>query len=418
MEDRPLSQSLATVADSPSTIGPLGEDFSAFISDPYVIYRQARHQTPAEFVFLPGGVVPGFNEPLRAWALMNYADVYGALRDHETFSSAWDQFERRWIFPQLVLIMDDPPRHTRFRRLVNKAFTLRRIEALEPWIASVANELLDEMGTGEIEVTQPYTIPLPIKVIARLLGVAGEDYSTFKRWSDSFISSVVSIPLEERLQDTQEMAAHFGQIASARRAQGAEDLITALVEAEVEGESLQDWEILSFCILLLVAGNETTTHLVGNMLGILADRPDLWQRLRKDRSLVDSVIEETLRYESPIQVLHRVTKRDVVVSGVTIPQNEIVSVFFGAANRDPKEFPHPDEFRLDRDLRNHVAFGMGIHYCLGAPLARAEAKITLNAFLDRFPVLTRGTAPAVRQTTSPLVFGFQQLPLVLNKGGK
>jgi len=158
--------------------------------------------------------------------------------------------------------------------------------------------------------------------------------------------------------------------------------------------------------LLLIAGNEATTNLVGNILNVLVDKPDLWQQLREDRSLVEPVIEETLRYESPVWVLLRTTNREVTVSGVTIPQGDMVGTFYGATNRDPKEFPNPDEFRLDRDLRNHVAFGMGIHYCLGAPLARVEAKITLNTFLDRFPAITRGSAPPVRQTASPssLVF--------------
>ena len=210
-----------------------------------------------------------------------------------------------------------------------------------------------------------------------------------------------------------EMVAYFGQMAATRRAHGADDLITALVEAEVAGESLEDWEVLGFCILLLIAGNETTTNLISNLLNILVERPALWQQLREERSLIETVIEETLRYESPVQRLFRVTTREVAVSGVQIPQGANITIFYGAANRDPSAFPQPDEFRLDRDLRNHVAFGMGIHYCLGAPLARAETRITLNAFLDRFPVLTRGDAPAVRQTASHLVFGFSHLPLVL-----
>jgi cytochrome P450 len=221
------------------------------------------------------------------------------------------------------------------------------------------------------------------------------------------------MPPEERAKSNQEMMAYFGRMATARRAHGAADLITALVEAEVEGESLEDWEILGFCMLLLVAGNETTTNLIGNMLNILVDRPALWQQLRTDRSLVETVIEETLRYESPVQRLPRQTSREVEVSGVRIPEGANVSIFYGAANRDPAAFPHPDEFRVDRDLRNHVAFGAGIHYCLGALLARAEASITLNTFLDRFSVLRRGSAPAVRQTASHGVYGFQQLPLVL-----
>jgi cytochrome P450 len=344
---------------------------------------------------------------------MKYADVYGALRDHETFSSANNPLVGK-AFPPLVLILDDPPRHTRFRRLVNKAFTLKRIEALTPWITSVASELLDGAGPGELDIVQRYTIPLPVKVIARLLGIPGEDYETFKGWSDAFLS-LVSMDNTARMRSIQEMVGYFGKIAAARRAKGAEDLITALVEAEVEGEKLEEWEMLGFCMLLLIAGNETTTNLIGNILNLLAARPELWEQLRTDRALVETVIEETLRYESPVQRLSRMTTRDVEVSGVRIPKGDLVTVYFGAANRDPTEFPNPGEFRLDRDLRNHVAFGMGIHYCLGAPLARAETKATLNAFLDRFSAIKPGAAPAVRQTMTPVVFGFQQLPLVLKR---
>jgi len=406
--------------DTPAALSleELRSGLATFLTDPYPTYREMRDQSPTLMEFVPGGIVPGLDEPIKAWALMKYDDVYSALRDHETFSSARNPFVEKGFFPQLVLIMDDPPRHTRFRRLVNKAFTLKRVEALEPWIKTIANELLDEIGAGETDIVQSYTIPLPVKIIARLMGIPGDDYSTFKRWSDTFISSLISISLEERMRNTMEMAEYFGKIAAARRAHGADDLISALVEAEIDGESLQDWEILGFCILLLIAGNETTTNLMGNMLNILTDRPELWRRLREDRSLVEPVIEETLRYESPVQQLLRTTTKEVTLSGVTIPANDLVAVFFGAANRDPKEFPNPDEFRLDRDLRNHVSFGVGIHYCLGAPLARAEAKISLNAFLDRFPTLQHGRAPAVRQSQSPVVFGFERLPLMLETGGR
>jgi cytochrome P450 family 109 len=225
--------------------------------------------------------------------------------------------------------------------------------------------------------------------------------------------ATTSMPPEDRARSTQEMMAYFGRMARDRRTHGAEDLITALVEAEVEGESLEEQGLLGFCVLLLLAGNETTTNLLGNLFNVLVDRPALWQQLREERSLVEAVIEETLRYESPIQRLVRNTTHEIEVSGVRISEGAYVSIVLGAANRDPAAFPRPDEFRLDWDLRNHVAFGAGIHYCLGAPLARAEAAITLNTFLDRFPRLTRGSAPAVRQSAMLIVYGFQQLPLVL-----
>ena len=378
--------------------------------NPYPVYQALREHSPVHYVSIPANPSSGIDRPIWAWGLLKYHDVYTALRDHETFSS--ESPVAGQFGPPLVLIQDDPPRHTRFRRIVNKAFTLKRVEALEPWITKIADELLDHIGNQETDMVEAFTVPLPMRVIARLLGIPEEDYATFKRWSDAFLSTV-SADRNDRMQNVQDMVAYFGQMAVARRTQGADDLITALVEAEIEGESLQDWEILGFCILLLIAGNETTTNLLGNLLNLLVDRPDLWQQLRNDRSLVETVIGETLRYESPVQRLFRTATRDLEFSGVKITKGDRITIFYGAANRDAAEFPNPDEFRLDRDLRNHVAFGMGIHYCLGAPLARAEARIALNAFLDRFPLLTRGRAQAIRQTATPIVFGFSQLPLVL-----
>jgi hypothetical protein len=275
----------------------------------------------------------------------------------------------------------------------------------------IANTLLDKIGEGATDVIESYAAPLPGRVTADLLGIPEESYATFRRWSVSFFSTGPDRS-NQRLENMREMVTYFGQMAAERRRDGAEDFITALLEAEIEGRPLQDSEVLGTCITLLVAGNITTTNLIGNLLGILADRPELWQQLREDRSLMETVIEETVRYESPAQRIARRATRDVEISGVKISKEDRVTIFFGAANRDPKAFPDPDSFLLDRDLRGHVGFGMGIHYCLGAPLARAEAQITLNALLDRFPVIKRADAPAVRQKASAIAFGFERLPLI------
>jgi cytochrome P450 len=279
-------------------------------------------------------------------------------------------------------------------------------------VTGVASELLDRIGTGETEMVGAYTVPLPVQVIARLMGIPGSEYQTFKRWSDAFMSDHGMTP-EERQSSVMEMIGYFGRMAMERRAQGAEDLITALVQAEIEGEQLSEAEIIGFCILLLIAGNETTTNLISNMLHLLMERPYLWDALRADRSLIEPFIEESLRYESPVQFLQRRPTRDVEFGGAHIKAGCEVLIGFGAANRDPDAFEEPEEFRLDRGLSDHVAFGTGIHYCLGAPLARLEATITLNALLDRYTAIKPGSTPGTRQNATPIIYGFTELPVWL-----
>ncbi len=381
------------------------------LADPYPAYRQLCPNSPLLYPYLPAGIAPHIDKPVMAWALMRHADVYQALRDHDTFCSGRHPLCELGLSPRLTLLFDDPPRHSRLRRLVNRAFTTRRIEALEPWITQIVAELLDEIGTGETEMMQNFAIPLPMMVIARLLGIPMSEYRTFRTWSEAFVSTI-DMPYEERQKSIGDMSRYFGQMALERRTQGAEDLITALVEAKVEGEALEDAEILGFCIVLLIAGNETTVNLLGAMLHLLAKRPDLWQLLKADRTRVDDFIEETLRFESPIQRMPRRANRAVEISGITIAKDDIVILFYGAANRDPEAFPEPDEFRLDRNLKYHVAFGAGIHYCMGTPLALTEARIAINAFLGRYSALRLGNAPPVRQSSSGTVLGFQQLSII------
>src|SRR5215469_6627778 len=254
------------------------QDFSkpSTWENPYPAYSAWREQSPM-IARIPFVLPDGSELEAYGWLLLKHEQVYSVLRDHETFSSDFPEVPNGPT--RLPLIQDDPPRHALMRRLVNKAFTARRIAQLEPWIRENAEELIAAMGEGEPDVIGGLGIPLPVRVIARLLGIPGSDYLTFRRWSDSFLTANTrTIDPSSRTREAAEMAAYFARIAAERRTQGAEDLITALVEAEVDGQRLGEAELLGFCILLLIAGNETTTNLIGNMLHLLVTRPELWRR--------------------------------------------------------------------------------------------------------------------------------------------
>jgi cytochrome P450 len=274
------------------------------IADPYPAYRAFRGPTPVRYVRLPAGAFTGLSTPLYSWALLRHADVVAALRDTATFSSEINAVNK--AIPKLALVHDDPPRHTHLRRLVSKAFSAQRIASLSDWIGRIVHELLDAAGRGPVEFMAAYAVPLPLRVIATMLGIPDKDYPMFRRWSEA-IAGYAGISAEERALKAQEMKSYVDQAIAARRAQPTADLLSVLVQAEVEGASLSDAEIHSFARVLLVAGHETTTNLIGNMAALLADRPELWRRVREDRTLVEPIIEEVLRYESPVQ---RIFARD------------------------------------------------------------------------------------------------------------
>jgi len=379
--------------------------------NPYSTYERLRDRHP---VYL---------EPqLKTYLVSRWDDVVAVLTDWKTFTSTrgvtpeQDQYEKPETLPpeeemsrRFPMLTDDPPRHNRLRRLVNQAFTLRRIETLKPWMRELIDELLASIADGQsADAVEALTGPLPMTVIGHMLGVPREDRDQFRQWAEAFF--VDSGNPQDAKAAAMGMAQKFSQLIVERTAEPRDDLVTALVQAKLDGESLDPQTVLVFCFEIITGGNETTTHLISNMLDVLADRPELWARLRADRSLVTPMIEETLRFESPTQVMWRAATRDVEMHGVTIPKDAKVGVIFASANRDPRHFTSADEFAIGRDEGEHVAFGYGIHYCLGAPLSRTEADVALNVLLDRYARIARGDGTAERVRSS-ILRGFRRLPL-------
>ena len=356
-----------------------------FRADPYPYYRPLLAGPPRLLnLFVPMALVA------------RYADTATILRDHERFSSLPPRTpyieERLQIFGSAQrIVFSDPPVHTRLRRLVSRAFTPRRIRDLEPRIREIAKELLDKAAAkGEFEVMADLANPLPVMVIAEMLGVPPEDYEMFKRLSDAVVESdntPPGTPIPDYIrQSFAQLRAYFVAEIEKRRRNPGDDLVSVLV-AQEEADALTEQELIAFVVLLLLAGNETTTNLIGNGMLALGRHPDQRERLRRDPSLMPRAIEEMLRYDCPVQSTVRHPKVDVEVGGVTIAAKTFTFIIVAAANRDPAHFPNPETFDITRDPNDHLAFGEGIHYCIGAPLARMEGAIVIASVLERFPHL-------------------------------
>jgi cytochrome P450 len=351
------------------------------IHDPYPMYAELRAKDPVHW-----------NALSQSWVLSRYVDVDALLRDHQRFSNQG----RRGVAagstsqPQdRSLLSLDPPDHTRLRALVTKAFTPRAIDALKPRIREIAATLLDQIAdpTG-FDVIETLAYPLPVIVMAELLGVPAEDRARFKVWSDLRARTLEPTITEREKREAQRAAREFDDyflgIIRQRRAEPRDDLISALVAAEEAGDKLTQGELLGLLRLLLVAGNETTTNLIGNGLLALLRHPHQLQALRADFGLMPSAVEELLRYDAPVQVDGRTALQDVEIGGRLIKQGQQVLALLGAANRDPDVFRDPDRLDIARQEANNLSFGRGIHHCLGAPLARIEGRIAFEALLERF----------------------------------
>jgi len=319
------------------------------------------------------------------YTLSKYEDVLAALMDIETYSSEFGQGPR---FTPPAGMLSNPPDHTFFRGLVQKAFTPKSIKALQPRIQQLADELLDKVDSqGGFCLHDDYAFPLPVTIIAEVLGVPDGDLHLFKRWSDASVEAMGSEDPPPWVADLTAMSAYIaGEIAD-RRNNPKDDLITRLVQVETDGKGLENEDILSIVNQLLVGGNETTTSLITNCVWRLLQNRELWQRLVEDPSLVNRAVEEGLRYDPPVLGLYRNTTCDVELRGQTIPEGSKVMLHYAAANRDPEVYDDPHTFSLDRPPSRHLGFGLGVHFCLGAELARMEARVALETLVRRAPDL-------------------------------
>jgi cytochrome P450 len=284
------------------------------------------------------------------------------------------------------------------RNLASKAFTFKAVEALRPRIQQIVDELLDRIEEkGSLDVIWDLGYPLPVIVIAEMLGVPAEQRDTFKRWSDDIVANLGAMnseaTVQQGLKSAIEMAGYFRTIIAERRRDPKDDLVSALVAAEERGDALSEEEVIATCILLLAAGNETTTNLIGNGTLALLRNPDQLELFRGHPALAESAVEELLRYDGPVQVTARVALEDIEIDGKTVKEGQIATCALAAANRDPAQFANPDVLDITRKENRHIAFGFGIHFCLGAPLARAEAQIAFPALLRRFPRLALAGEP-------------------------
>lgn len=397
-----------------------------FIIDPYPSYARLRDDAPVHFL-----------EREQVWVVSRYDDVVAALRNPGTYSSDFERLSAQGTNPFRpfsdgqsgmvealgalpgfrLLLTSDPPEHTTLRRIVSRAFTPRAIAAWEGRIREICLSLLGELVEADrsdhADLIAHLAGPLPVIVIAELLGIPPERRQEFKKWSDDLVGGVLgSSDTNAALRSAIEFVQFFMTVVVDRKEDPGTDLVSLLAATEGDdGEGLTIMEVVLFCTLLLIAGNETTTNLIGNAALALFDNPEQARMVRDDPCLVPSAVEEVLRYDSPVQGTVRVATGGSSLAGIDLAADARVLLLTGSANRDPRHFAEPDRFLVDRGSTDHLSFGSGIHFCLGAPLARLEAKVALEELMRTFPDLRRAGTP--KRFESPILRGLSSLPVTL-----
>jgi cytochrome P450 len=391
-------------------------------ANPYPFYTQLRSQDPVHW-----------DEELGFWVLTRFADIVFVYHDPR-FSRAQGLrrgYERLPESEKVIaepvyrsfsktMFYSDPPYHTRLRGLVNSAFTPTAIEQMRPYVQQTVDNLLDSIqANGKMDVIHDFAYPLPILVIAQMLGLPAKDRVRFKQWSDDLFAILGSVPhapdlMERAARSLSELTSYITELSEARRQHPLMDLLTALVEAVEGGEHLTQEELVANVIILLSAGHETTSNLIGNGLLALLQNPDQMQQLRDHPNLFASAVEEMMRYDNPVQISYRSAAADVEIGGKSIRKGQLVNSILGAGNRDPEHYSEPDCFDITRDEGRHLGLGLGIHFCLGAPLLRLEAQIAFTTMLRRFPELSLATENLEWQE-HPIFRGVKSLPVVFEK---
>ncbi|MGW2958795.1 cytochrome P450 family protein [Streptomyces sp. NPDC001220] len=396
---------------STTPLAPAAVDPAELLADPYAVYARLREAGPVHRFAGTDG--------LPAWLVTRYEDVRQALADPRLSldrAHAKPGGYRGLALPPALdanLLNMDPPDHTRVRRLVSQAFTPRRIALLREPVRRTADALLDALEPlGRTDLIAGYAAPLPIAVICELLGVAEEDRPDFRSWTDALVVPDPTRP-ERAIEAVQALLAFFARLLARKRAEPADDLLSAMIAVRDEEDRLSEDELMSLTFLVLFAGYENTVHLIGNATLALLLNPSQLGALREDPARIGAAVEELARYDGPAPLaIRRFPTEDVTIGGVTVPAGETVLLSLAAAHRDPRRFPEPDRLDIGRDATGHLALGHGIHYCLGAPLARLEAEVALAALLERLPGLELDVpADALRWRPSMRTRGLLGLPV-------